>query len=87
LLGYCPATAVAAVGEGRLDALWGIFGMILGAGVFSHAYPWIKKVFLSSGDYGKITLENVLHINHWIIIGIIAICVMFLFAWFEKNKL
>ncbi|HPE37640.1 MAG TPA: YeeE/YedE thiosulfate transporter family protein, partial [Spirochaetales bacterium] len=28
LLGYCPGTSAGALGEGRLDALWGIAGML-----------------------------------------------------------
>ena len=32
LFGYCPGTAVGALGEGRWDALWGILGMLTGAG-------------------------------------------------------
>ncbi|MGM0538617.1 MAG: YeeE/YedE thiosulfate transporter family protein, partial [Thermodesulfobacteriota bacterium] len=27
LLGYCPGTSMGALGEGRVDALWGILGM------------------------------------------------------------
>jgi uncharacterized protein len=29
LLGYCPGTAVGAIGEGRWDAIWGIMGMLV----------------------------------------------------------
>lgn len=28
LLGYCPGTSLGALGEGRIDALWGIGGML-----------------------------------------------------------
>ena len=31
LLGYCPGTLLGALGEGRLDALGGILGMLVGA--------------------------------------------------------
>ena len=41
LLGYCPGTQGGALGEGRLDALWGIFGMILGAALYAEFYPAI----------------------------------------------
>ncbi|MBU2222332.1 MAG: YeeE/YedE family protein, partial [Candidatus Omnitrophica bacterium] len=63
LLGYCPATSLGALGEGRLDALSGILGMILGAGIFAEAYPWVKKNLLTIGDYGKITLPGITGIN------------------------
>ena len=37
LLGYCPGTSLGEVGEGRLDALWGMAGMLVGAGLFAEA--------------------------------------------------
>jgi hypothetical protein len=86
LVGYCPATAVAALGEGRVDAFWGIAGMIVGAGIFSHIYPVLKKTVLAWGDLGKITIPQVLHVNHWVVVPIVIIGVLALFALLEKNS-
>ncbi|MFW6142685.1 MAG: DUF6691 family protein, partial [Desulfovermiculus sp.] len=36
LLGYCPGTSMGALGEGRMDALWGILGMLLGAALHAE---------------------------------------------------
>lgn len=41
LLGYCPGTSLGALGEGRWDALWGIGGMLVGAGLYAEAYPYL----------------------------------------------
>jgi uncharacterized protein len=87
LLGYCPGTSMGAVGEGRWDALWGIFGMILGAGLFAEAYPLLKDTVYSWGDLGKITLPQVVGINHWLIIPIFVAAALLLFRWFEKKGL
>ena len=87
LLGYCPGTSAGALGEGRWDALWGILGMLAGGALFAEAYPGLKKTVLTWGDFGKITLPEVLHINHWIIIIILIIGGLFLFRWFEKKGL
>ena len=35
LLGYCPATSVGALAEGRWDAVWGIAGALAGAALFA----------------------------------------------------
>lgn len=78
LLGYCPATSMAALGEGRVDAFWGILGMILGAGLFSHAYPWLKKTVISWGDLGKLTIPQILHVNHWVVIAVVLILLIIL---------
>ncbi len=87
LLGYCPGTAVGALGEGRWDGLWGILGMLVGAGLFAEAYPGLKKTVLIWGDFGKITVPQVLGLNHWIIIPIFVIGALALFRWFEKRRL
>lgn len=87
LLGYCPGTALGALGEGRFDALWGILGMLVGAGLYAEAYPFLKKTVLTWGDLGKITLPQVLGVNHWIIIPIMVVGGLLLFRWFEKKGL
>jgi uncharacterized membrane protein YedE/YeeE len=87
IFGYCPGTAVGALGEGRWDALWGINGMIAGAGAFAEAYPFFKRTLLSAGDYGKIALPGSLGINPWIVIALLAIIFVLLFRFFEQREL
>ncbi|NLI95250.1 MAG: YeeE/YedE family protein [Synergistaceae bacterium] len=87
LLGYCPGTSAGAVGEGRLDALWGILGMLFGAGIYAEAYPKLQETLLKWGDYGKITLPEVLGVNHWIVIVAFVIATLAFFGWMEKESL
>lgn len=87
LLGYCPGTSAGALGEGRWDALWGILGMLTGAGLFAEAYPILRKTVLTWGDYGKITIPQALGLNHWVIIPLLAVGAILLFRWFEKRGL
>lgn len=87
LLGYCPGTSAGALGEGRWDAVWGILGMLAGAAIFAEAYPGLKRTVLTWGDFGKITLPQVLGINHWIIIVLFIVGGLALFWWFEKKRL
>jgi len=86
-LGYCPGTSAGALGEGRWDALWGILGMLAGAALFAEAYPALKGTVLTWGDFGKITLPQILGINHWVVIVILLIASLLLFRWFEKKGL
>ncbi len=86
-LGYCPGTAVGAVGEGRWDALWGIAGMLVGAAVFAEVFPTLKATVLTWGNLGKLTLPQVLGLNHWIVIVFFIIGSLVLFRFFEKNGL
>lgn len=87
LLGYCPGTSLGALGEGRIDALWGIAGMLVGAGLFAEAYPFIQKTVLTWGDFGKITIPQLLGINHWLVIIPMLLIGIGLFRWFEKKGL
>lgn len=87
LLGYCPGTQVGALGEGRLDAVWGIIGMLFGAALYAEAYPVLKTTVLTWGNFGKITIPQLLGINHWPVITIMIVLGVILFIWFEKKNL
>ncbi len=87
VLGYCPGTAGGALGEGRIDALWGILGMLAGGGLYAYAYPFFKANVIGIGNYGKITLPQVLGINHWIVIVLFVAFIVFAFRFFEKKGL
>jgi uncharacterized membrane protein YedE/YeeE len=87
LLGYCPGTQMGALGEGRWDAVWGILGMLVGAGLFAEVYPAMKATVLTWGVFGKITVPQVLGINHWPVIIVFVIGSIMLFRWFEKKGL
>jgi uncharacterized membrane protein YedE/YeeE len=87
LLGYCPGTSAGALGEGRFDAIWGILGMLVGAGLYAESYPAMKETVLTWGDLGRITFPQILGVNHWIIAPIIVIGGLVLFRWFEKKGL
>jgi uncharacterized protein len=87
LFGYCPGTAVGALGEGRWDAVWGLLGMLTGAAVFAECYPVLKASVLKWGDFGKVTIPQVLGVNHWIVIIAFILGGMLLFRWFERKGL
>jgi len=87
IVGYCPATAMGALGEGRYDAAFGLAGMILGAGIYAEFYPLLKGTVLTWGNFGKVTLPGALGINHWFVIVILGIAFVLLFRWFEKKGL
>jgi uncharacterized membrane protein YedE/YeeE len=57
VLGYCPGTSVAAVGEGHRDAMAGVGGMLAGAAAFIALRPKITPLLELGGDYGKVTLN------------------------------
>lgn len=87
LLGYCPGTSLGALGEGRTDAIWGMVGMLVGAGLYAEAYPYLQKTVLTWGNYGKITIPQVLGVSHWFVIIPFVILTLMLFKWLEKKDL
>lgn len=87
ILGYCPGTAVGAVAEGRTDAVWGILGMLCGAALYAEAYPLMKAYIIPLGNYGKITLPQILGVGSGVVIVGFALIVLALFYLFEKNNI
>ena len=85
LLGYCPGTAGGALGEGRIDGLWGILGMLCGGGLYAVIYPFMQKNIIPLGSYGKISVSQAIGISHWIVIIVLGILTLVLFRFFEKK--
>lgn len=77
ILGYCPGTAMGALGEGSLDAIPGLLGMIVGAVIFAELFydPW-STTFLTYGDIGRITFYDMFNVNHWYVIIPFAIMLL-----------
>lgn len=54
ILGKCPSAFFVSVSEGRIDALVGVFGGMVGGLAFTVGYPYIKQIM--GDDLGQITL-------------------------------
>lgn len=65
LLGYCPGTTLAAVGEGRRDAIVGALGMVTGAALFVRFYPALKPL-VSAADAGNPSLPSSTKVPPWV---------------------
>ncbi|MFO7946122.1 MAG: YeeE/YedE thiosulfate transporter family protein [Armatimonadota bacterium] len=77
ILGYCPGTLAAAAGQGAWDALVaGLSGIILGAGLFAAAYPRLAKTVLNRGEFGDVTLPELVKLNPWIVIGAMTVVIV-----------
>lgn len=60
--GYCPGTCVVGIGEGRRDAWFALAGGIVGALVFTLVYTSAIQPIVKLMDFGKITVQDVLHV-------------------------
>lgn len=76
--GYCPGTSAAALGQGNLDALAVIAGMIAGSLVYAEASGWLGRTVESLGDRGKLTLPQLAHVGtgRFVLAGALAIALI-----------
>ena len=63
LIGYCPGTGAAALGQGNWDAISGIAGLMLGSYLFAEASGWLDKTLMKVGDRGKLMLPEVIGVS------------------------
>ncbi|BBU69092.1 YeeE/YedE thiosulfate transporter family protein [Fluviibacter phosphoraccumulans] len=87
VMGFCPGTAVGAVGEGRWHAAFGIIGMLIGAAIYAQLYPFFKSTVLSWADFGKIGLPQALGVSPWVIAIGFTLITAVMFRIFEKKGL
>lgn len=58
LLGYCPGTGAAALGQGNWDAIAGVLGLMAGSYLFAECSGWLGKTVMKWGDGGKLMLPE-----------------------------
>jgi uncharacterized protein len=85
LLGYCPGTAMVALGEGKKDAGYGILGGLFGAAVFAHFYPALERLIIAPADFGKLTVPGALGVSYGL--GVVILLVVFGASLWFMDKL
>jgi uncharacterized protein len=60
LMGYCPGTGAAALGQGNYDAVAGIFGLIAGSYLYAEMSGYLDSTILKWGTRGRIMLPDLL---------------------------
>ena len=58
LLGYCPGTGAAALGQGNWDAIAGVVGLMAGSYLFAECSGLLGKTVMKWGDRGKLMLPE-----------------------------
>jgi uncharacterized membrane protein YedE/YeeE len=86
LSGYCPGTCVVGSSEGKTDAIFTLVGALVGAFIFSLAYPTLEATVLAPANLGSISLVSVLGIKGiWIAIPFSAL-LLFLAFFVLKDR-
>ena len=73
LMGYCPGTAAAALGQGSWDALFGMAGLVAGSWIFAEFSASLKRTVEQWGDLGKVLLPDLLHVPRGVFVVIFAV--------------
>ncbi|WP_425400153.1 DUF6691 family protein [Aeoliella sp.] len=72
LLGYCPGTNAAALGQGNLDALVGVAGLVLGSYIYALNSKFSTKAVSRWGQRGKLTLPQLVGVSPGVFVAIAA---------------
>ena len=83
LLGYCPGTNSGAVGQGSLDSLiGGVPGIIAGTVIYAVMYPALNRHVLHRGEFGRMTLPDLLNTSRLkVMVGIYTMAVTLFLLW------
>ena len=73
LIGYCPGTAAAALGQGSWDALFGMAGLVAGSYLYAEFSGSLRGSLEKWGDFGKVLIPDLLRMNRGASVVIIAV--------------
>ena len=86
LYGYCPGTALAAIGAGSLHALVGAAGMLAGGIFYALSFEWVKANILPVGAMGKVQLPQLFGLGAPVIFAALAVVSIVAFALLERGR-
>jgi uncharacterized membrane protein YedE/YeeE len=86
VLGYCPGSGLAAIGAGRIDALMGLAGMIVGAIAYALSFDWLLAHILPVGALGPRRLPDLTGIPDLVWLGALGLFALALFTAVERRR-
>jgi len=85
LSGYCPGTAAAGAGEGKLDYLIpGLFGFLVGAVIYGLTYDQVFPAISALASFGNTTMPDLWNINPFLAIFTFTLISLLLFYLIER---
>lgn len=80
LIGYCPGTVAAALGQGNYDGLFAVAGLMLGSFLYAEASKKLKASVEQWGDKGKLMLSDLVGAPRGVFIPLFAVFLIAILA-------
>ena len=81
LLGYCPGTGAAALGQGNYDAIAGIAGLMAGSYLYAETSDYLSATIEKIGNRGGIMLPDLIGVRLIVFLALfVPLLVLSLFA-------
>ncbi len=88
MAGFCPGTAAAGAGEGKLDYLIpGMLGFLSGAVLFGLTYPAIMPQIKKIADAGPVVIPDLWNLNPFLTVVVFAFMALALFYAIDRMGL
>jgi hypothetical protein len=61
----------------------------VGAGLYAHVYPLLKNAILRDRMLGYLTIDQLLNVNHWVVIislSLMILIVFYLVEMYERKR-
>jgi hypothetical protein len=88
LAGFCPGTAAAGAGEGKLDYLVpGLLGFLVGAVIYGLTYDKVFPQISAIANYGNVTMPQLWNINPYLAVLVFTILALVLFYLIDRMGL
>jgi hypothetical protein len=76
--GFCPGTGISALSIGKIDALFFLFGGLVGAFLFAESYPIVEN-FAISGFKGPMKVDDWMGVSPGVFTFILIVAAVILF--------
>ena len=85
MAGFCPGTAVAGAGEGKLDYLIpGLLGFLTGAAIFGLVYDQVFPPIAKILNYGATVIPDLWNVNAILVVFVFARMALILFYLIDR---
>ena len=86
--GYCPGTSLVSASTLKVDGIFFVFGVAAGMGVFSQAVPHFAGFWNFAGDFGRLTLFDLVNVDAGLVVFAVVVMAACAFAaaeWSERH--